>query len=51
MLRITEQTDRETQAHMAIVFLALTEKYCAALVSDSLSHTEPYHQTFKEKSR
>jgi len=27
----TEQTDREAQAHLAIVFLALTEKYFAVL--------------------
>jgi len=46
-----EETDREAQAHMAIVFLAPTEIYCAALAPDSLSHTEPYHPTFKEKSR
>jgi len=36
---------------MAIVFLAPTEKYCAAMAPDSMSHTEPYHPKFKEKSR
>jgi len=45
----TEQLDREAQAHMAIVFLALTEIYCGALGPDSLSHTEPPHPTSKEK--
>ena len=47
----TEQTDREAQAHMAIVFLAPTEIYFAALGPDSLSHTEPPHPTSKEKSK
>ena len=45
--RSKEQTDREAQAHMAIVFLATTEIYCAALAPDSLSHSEPYHPKFK----
>jgi len=45
-----EEIDREAQAHMAIVFLAPTEIYCAALAPESLSHTEPYLPTFKEKS-
>jgi len=47
---ITEEIDREAQAHMAIVFLAPTEKYVAALGPDSLSLTEPHHLTSKEKS-
>jgi len=49
-LDTTEETDREAQAHMAIVFLAPTEKYFAALGPHSLSHTEPHHPTVKEKS-
>ena len=47
-VRNTEQLDREAQAHMAIVFLAPTEIYFAALDPDSLSHTEPSHPTSKE---
>jgi len=47
----TEETDREAQAHMAIVFFAPKEIYCAALGTDSLSHTEPPHPISKEKSR
>ena len=43
----TEETDREAQALTAIVFLAPTEIYCAALGPDSLSHTEPYYPTLK----
>jgi len=49
--RDTEETDREAHAHMVIVFLAPTEKYFAASGPDSLSHTEPHHPTFKDKSR
>jgi len=47
----TEETDREAQAHIAIVFLAPSEIYCAALAPDFLSHTEPYHPKFKENNR
>jgi len=47
----TEMTDRDAQAHMAIVFLAPTENSCAALAPDSLSLTAPYHPTFKGKSK
>ena len=47
----TEHTDREAKAHTAIVFLAPTERYFAALDPDSLSHTEQHHPTFKENSR
>ena len=36
---------------MAIVFLAPTEKYFAALGPFSLSDTEPPHPTSKEKSK
>ena len=34
---VTEETDREAQAHAAIVFLAPLEKYFAALGLDSLA--------------
>jgi len=44
----TEQTVREAQTHMAIVFLAPKEKYFAALGPDSLSHTEPHHPRVEE---
>jgi len=33
---------------MAIVFLAPTEAYLAALGPNSLSHREPHHPTVKE---
>jgi len=36
---LTEETDREAQAHTAIVFLAPVEKYFAALDLDSLAPT------------
>jgi len=44
----TEDTDREAQAHTAIVFLAPLEKYFAALGPDSLAplsklHCKNYH--------
>jgi len=47
----TEETDREAQAQIAIVFLAPREIYFAALGSDSLFHTEPPHPTSKEKRK
>ena len=37
-LASTEETDREAQAQMVIVFLAPIEIYCAALAPDSLYH-------------
>ena len=37
MMESTEETDREAQAHMAIVFLAPLEKYFAALGQDSVA--------------
>jgi len=49
-LQTTEQLDREAQVHMAILFLAPTEIYFAALAQDSLSITEPPHPKSKEKS-
>jgi len=42
-LGITEQTDREAQAHTAIVFLAPLEKYFAALGPDSLPPLSKQH--------
>ena len=39
----TEETDREAQAHTAIVFLAPLEKYFAALGPDSLAPLSKLH--------
>jgi len=42
-LGLTEERDREAQAHSAIVFLAPLEKYFAALGPDSLAPLSELH--------